>query len=256
MVTQEGGPSSNEGEGNQDRKSLTAAAIRRGDIKISEPILWVEGVPDASTAQRAVSSIVLPEEVGTLEQELTGAETRGVAVSTLKENPEPEPIGNTHTPRHKPPSERVRVSPESQRPITPANQLIEQRNSTVGNSPESSNQMGTKKKRRSGTIRTVFRKVFGRKDKVDSKHISPPESRAGPKHEYTRSVSGFRTLDGTHLLTIFRILSPRLTAKLQTRANSTNHLPEPIIPKTCYEINQWKTINHIRPCRHPFYLFL
>jgi hypothetical protein len=51
-----------------------------------------------------------------------------------------------------------------------------------------------KKVRRSGTFRTVLRKVFGRKEKRQSKHLSPSPSRSGEprsgvKHEYTRSVS-------------------------------------------------------------------
>jgi hypothetical protein len=191
MVTQEGGPSSNEGELDQHRKSLTAAAIRRGDIKISEPqpILWVEGVPDASTAQHTVSSTVPPEEAGTSEPRPKGDEIHGVAVSTNEEEPKSTPIGGTPTLRHKRSSQHIRETSEFNRYSTPAGQLTDQRNSTIGGSPGSSNQMQTKKKRRSGTIRTVFRKVFGRRDKFNSKHISPPQSRAGPKHEYSRSVS-------------------------------------------------------------------
>jgi hypothetical protein len=191
MVTQESGRSSNEGGEEQRRKSLAAAAIRRGDIKISEPqpILWVEGVPDASTAEHTVSSSVPPEEVGTSEPPPNRDEIHGVAVSTYEEQPESKPIGGTPTLRPKRSSHQIRKTPESKRGSTSSGQLTNQRNSTILGSLESSNQMQAKKKRRSGTIRTVIRKVFGRRDKSNSKHISPPQSRAGPKHEYTRSVS-------------------------------------------------------------------
>jgi hypothetical protein len=46
-----------------------------------------------------------------------------------------------------------------------------------------------KKARRSGTLRTILRGVFGRKRKTQSKELSPPPSRAGVKHEHSRSVS-------------------------------------------------------------------
>jgi hypothetical protein len=184
MVTQEGG------EGPQDRKkSVAAAAVRRGDIKISEPILWVEGVPDASPAQHTVSSSVPPEEADTSDSPPARDEPHGVAVAAHEETPEPESIGDSPARPSKRSSRQIGEARWSQRSNTPAGQLTDQRNSTVVTSSGSSGQMLDKKKRRSGTIRTVFRKVFGRRDKTSLKPISPPRSRAGPKHEYTRSVS-------------------------------------------------------------------
>jgi hypothetical protein len=193
MVTQEGGPSSNEDvrDPEQDRKSLAAAAIRRGDIKISEPILWVQGVPDASSPQHRVSRIVQPEETGTSETPSTGEETHGIAVSTHEEYQQPaqQPVGDTAPLEPKRSSQWTGRTRNSPRVTTPIDQLIAQRSSFAETSPATSNQMGSKKNRRSGTIRTVFRKVFGRREKSTSKPMSPPQSRAGPKHEYTRSVS-------------------------------------------------------------------
>jgi hypothetical protein len=183
MVTQEGG------EGIQDRKNSAAAAIRRGTIKISEPILWVEGVPDASTAQHTVSSSVPPEEVDTSEPLPARDDPHGVAVSTHEEPPKPESTGDAPALRPKRSSEQIREARRSQRSSSLADQLTDQRSSNVENSSRGSNQMLDKKKRRSGTIRTVFRKVFGRRDKTISKQPSPPQSRSQAKHEYTRSVS-------------------------------------------------------------------
>jgi hypothetical protein len=198
MVTQEVGQSIDAAAEEQRRKSVTAAAIRKGTIKISDPqpILWVEGVPDASADQHTVSSSVPHEEAVTSGPQSNGDDVHGVALSTDEEQrgpnlfgDSPNPFGDTPSPKQRRTSQQIQDSSNSKRCSTPTGRLTDQRNSTIESSPGSSNQMQAKKKRRSGTIRTVFRKVFGRRDKSDSKHMSPPQSRAGPKHEYTRSVS-------------------------------------------------------------------
>ncbi|KAF2432700.1 hypothetical protein EJ08DRAFT_108905 [Tothia fuscella] len=184
MVTQEDCPSSN--EDGKDRKSLAAAAIRRGEISISEPILWVEGVPDASSAQRIVSSAVPPEETGTSGRKSAGEETQGIAVSTHEEHQPAEPIRESLSPYPKA-SQRTGKTRESRRAITPVDRPIVQNSSVAETpSPAASNQMRAKKRRQSGSIRTVLRKVFGRR-KVSPKRTTPPQSRSGPKHEYSSS---------------------------------------------------------------------
>jgi len=186
MVTQEGRPSSNKEDEAQDRNSLAVAAIRRGDVQISEPILWVEGVPDAASTRHTVSSIVSPEEAGISKQQ---DEIHGVAVSTEEEHQTTEVSGEPQPLRREPSTESIQEARKSQGRSTPSNQIIGLRNSTMEYSPTSSDPLQTKRKRKSGTIRTVFRKVFGRREKSNSNHISPPQSRAGPKHEHSRSVS-------------------------------------------------------------------
>jgi hypothetical protein len=185
MVTPDDAPSTNKDEGNHERKSLTAAAIRRGNIKISEPILWVEGVPDASSQQHLVSNIVQPEQE---EEEREEDQIHGFAVSTYEER-SPEHSGDGPQLHHKVSSPSIREIALSQAHSTPIDPRLEQRDSVVEAYPTSQDQMHTKKKRRSGAIRNVFRKVFGRREKNQSKQLSPPQSRAGPKHEYTLSVS-------------------------------------------------------------------
>jgi hypothetical protein len=187
MVTQEGGPSTNEEAKTQDRKSLTAAAaIRRGDINISEPILWVEGVPDAPSIQPPPSNTVLPK-ITAAEQQEEEVQVHGFALSTNEEL-SASSSGDHSNLRHERSSQYTRGRTESRNYTTLADIHSEQRSSTFIASLDGQSQMQTKKKRRSGTIRTVFRKVFGKREKSRSKDMSPSQSRSGPKHEYTRSV--------------------------------------------------------------------
>lgn len=188
MVTPDNASCTNKDEGNHERKSLTAAAIRRGNIKISEPILWVEGVPDASPQQHTVSNIVQPEQEEEVEEDREEDQIHGFAVSTYEERP-PENSGDGPQLLHKVSSQSLQEIAQSQAHSTPTDPKLEQRDSVVEAYPISQDQMHAKKKRRSGAIRNVFRKVFGRREKNQSKQLSPPQSRAGPKHEYTLSVS-------------------------------------------------------------------
>lgn len=183
MVTPDGVSSTNEDEENLERRSLAAAAIRRGNIKISEPITWVEGVPDTSSQQHLASSVV-PHEVEEESEEREEDQVHGYAVSTNNDHPQ-EPSGDAPQLHSKASSQHIQVAARSA-PVEPKS---EERESTIEASPPGQEQMQTKKKRRSGTIRTVLRKVFGRREKNQSKQLSPPQSRSGPKHEYTLSVS-------------------------------------------------------------------
>jgi hypothetical protein len=203
MVALDGVVSTNEDEGNHERRSQAAAAIRRGNIKISKPILepitWVEGVPDASSQQHLASTIVPPEaeEEGREREE---DQLHGFAVSTNDDHPT-EPPGDVPQLLHKASSQFIRETAQSKARNTPIDPRLNQRDSVIEVSSPGLDQMQTKKKRRSGTIRTVLRKVFGLREKNQSKQFSPPQSRAGPKHEYTLSVS-FVAFVPTHDLTL------------------------------------------------------
>lgn len=192
MVTQEDGPT--DVEVDHQRRSLTAAAIRRGEVKISEPILWVEGVPENNTAlQRPISTVVPQDSVFLAIEEADGDLVPGIAVSTDNQG---GTSGDADLPvRRELSSHQLRETVKSQNLSTFAESMDQKSEhkrsifveSEMG-SPSPGSQEKKKKARRSG-LSAVFRKVFGRKEKRLSKVISPPQSRAGPKHEYTRSVS-------------------------------------------------------------------
>lgn len=183
MVPPDGVPPTNEQDGDHEKRSQAAAAIRRGNIKISKPILepitWVD-VPDASSQHQLGSSIVSPDI--DKEHEAQGEQVHGLAVSTNDDNTR-EPSPHLH---HQGSSRFIRETAHSQAGSTSIDPRLDQRDSVIEVSPPSP--MDAKKKRRSGTIRTVLRKVFGRKEKAQSKQLSPPPS-SSPKHEHSRSVS-------------------------------------------------------------------
>ncbi|TID18536.1 hypothetical protein E2P81_ATG06451 [Venturia nashicola] len=181
MVPQNGVSRTNEQQRNHEKRSSAAAAIRRGNIQISnpipEPITWVEGlVPDAPSQHPLGSHIVSPG----LEEEQEGDYTHGLAVST-NEVQTREPLSH---PNSKGLTQSIRETAHSQALNTPVGPTPDQRDSFITVSLP--NQMDAKKKRRSGTIRTVLRKVFGRKEKTQSKQFSPTLG-PGPKHEHSRS---------------------------------------------------------------------
>jgi len=208
MVTPEDEPPQHEEDIDQQRRSLMAAAIRRGEVKISEPILWVEGVPDNTSDPRPVSTIV-PQDSGFLETtEGGGGMAPGIAVSTDEFTAGEGEAGL----RHKRSVSFIRETVQSRDMSLLANSVdqtsedkrsvfVESEMASTSASPISQEKKG-QKKRRSG-LSAVLRKVFGRKEKRLS-NTSPPTSRAGPKHEYTRSVSPqLQRYDG--LLTRIRI---------------------------------------------------
>ena len=206
MAAHEEGSSPSHGEQvdlSQQRKSLMAAAIRRGEVKISEPILWVEGVP---STQQTVSPVVEPQVAGTADAAEGSAsaaggaqdhQIHGLAIST----DEAAPVAVVHSRdgsslAHKQSlSNGGREGVESQAtaiPVTPTGDRSEHKRSIFVEDDMASpspTAMEKKKARRSGTLRTVLRSVFGRKKKRQSKEVSPPPSRAGIKHEHSRSVS-------------------------------------------------------------------
>ena len=210
MVAQDEGSSASHGEKadlSQQRKSLMAAAIRRGEVKISEPILWVEGVP---SNQQTVSPVVKPQVAGTADAAEGSADAgadaggeeqhpiHGLAIST----DEAAPVVQNHSrdgssiaQQQSVLSSGVREGVVSQAtviPATPTGDRSEHKRSIFVEdemATPSPTAMEKKKARRSGTLRTVLRSVFGRKKKRQSQLVSPPPSRAGRKHEHSRSVS-------------------------------------------------------------------
>lgn len=186
-----------------------AAAIRRGEVKISEPILWVEGVPSTSNQASASAVVERPQE----QQSTTDAAERedenqihGLAIST--DDARPQSRDGSSIIHKQSLSNGGREGVNSQVPASahasitshplimpmPVTPTQSERKGSIfvedGLPPPTPAAMEKKKARRSGTLRTVLRSVFGRKKKRQSEPVaSPPPSRAGVKHEHTRSVS-------------------------------------------------------------------
>lgn len=245
MVPPDGVSPTNEQEGDHEKRSQAAAAIRRGNIKISKPILdritWVEGVPDASSQHQLGSHIVSPE-VEEEHEEREGEHVHGLAVSTHGDHAR-EPSPHLH---HQGSSQFTRETVHSQARSTPIDPRLDQRDSVIEVAPPS--QMDAKKKRRSGTIRTVLRKVFGRKEKTQSKQLSPP-SRPGTKHEHSRSVSRV-TLVAAHKLTMFRNPSQARQRRLQRTEAMKN-----FANKTLCEVSLRTNTLHIQSWLLPYSRF-
>lgn len=204
MVTQEGAASSDEPL-QLDRKSMTAAAIRRGDVKISEPIPWEEqsyNPPPPTASQRRL-------QLAASNSRQHIAETRhrsDEALATHKEAPDGgdqergtqsfESAPRSPPLRHKRASLSMREDSEAQGTSTPVHQMMK-RESEITESPASGgSHVITRKKRRSGTgtIKGVFRRLFSKRDKditppryAEDKKSASPGSR---QHGYHRSVSG------------------------------------------------------------------
>lgn len=201
MVTPEGAGSSNEPL-QLDRKSITAAAIRRGDVKISEPIPWEEQnyiSPPPTASQRRLqqaasdsrTQIVVAqhrshEAVAAPEEAADEGEQRAQSFESAPRSP---PL------RHKRASLSMREDSEVQGHTTPVHQMMK-RESGITDSPASggSQRLG-KKKRRSGgtsTIRGVFKRLFSKRDKDTPAKYAEGKSSASPgsrQHGYHRSVS-------------------------------------------------------------------
>lgn len=212
MVTPDGATSSSEPF---DRRSLTAAAIRRGDVKISEPIPWENELHSSpSSGQRKppptaggskTNNIVVaqyrPEEAGELKSNATVTQRKsdeslahGRDSDEVEEAPKSFKGAALSQPlRHKRASLSMREDSEVQGQVTPVHQR--KRESGFTESPASSpSQMQSKKKRRSGTgtIRTVFRRLFSKRDKSSPSRHTDDKKSASPgtrQHGYHRSVS-------------------------------------------------------------------
>jgi hypothetical protein len=210
MVTPDGVASSNEP---LDRRSLTAAAIRRGDVKISDPIPWENelhsspssGQRKPPTAGGSKSNIAVaqyrPEEAGASKSNATVTQRRSdesLAQERDTDEGEEAPKSFESAPlsqplRHKRASLSMREDSEVQAQATHVHQR--KRESGFTESPSSSqSQMQSKKKRRSGTgtIRTVFKRFFSKRDKTSPPRHKEDKKSASPgtrQHGYHKSVS-------------------------------------------------------------------
>jgi len=206
MVTQEGVASSNEPQ-QLDRKSMTAAAIRRGDVKISEPFVpWEEQSyasppPTASQRrlQRAASSSRTQLAVSHRKSDEALAAHPEAADEGEQRSQSFESAPRSPVLRHKTASLSMRENSETQGMTTPANHSMK-RDSGITDSPASlGSQVQSKKKRRSGTgtFKGVFRRLFSKRDKesppryAETKKAGSPGSR---QHGYHRSVSTLVTV--------------------------------------------------------------
>ncbi len=219
-----------------DRRSLTAAAIRRGRVKISEPIPWeteLHSSPSSSQRKPPTANIAVaqykPEEVGAPKTNATVTQrrsddslTHGKDADEGEEAPksfEGAPLSQRL--RHKTASLSMREDSEVQGQATPLHQR--KRESGFTESPtDSPNQMQSKKKRRSGTgtIRTVFRRLFSKRDRASSSRDIEDKKSASPRvrqHGYHRSVSSVVCVQDLQLIRFSRTLSPKLqTVELET----------------------------------------
>lgn len=222
MVAPDSAASSNEAL-ELHRRSLTAAAIRRGDVKISEPIPWEDGLnsplssgqrkppnPGGSKTNIAVAQY-RPEETGAPKTNVAVGQHKSVESLAHGRNAGegeemPKPFEGGPPLRHKRASLSMRGDSEAQEQAKP---VQARRESGFTDSPAGSpSQMQSKKKRQSGTIRTVFKRLFSKRDKgrhsgyTEEKKTASPGSR---QHGYHGSVSLIvRTQD----LQLIRIQDP------------------------------------------------
>lgn len=169
------------------RSSWKADAIRRGDIKISGPIPIAEETTQQVEEERDTESgnLVpqsrLPDGLSThapqppTEPENESMNSESVAIQTS------DTTGNeVHRLRHKVSSPSLRAVSESQ-PAPFSLQATFQPNSTPISLMRRGSAVTEPKKKRKGSLRDVFRKVFGRKARES-------EDAQGPRHGYHRSV--------------------------------------------------------------------
>jgi hypothetical protein len=192
MLTQEDFAASTMSAGaNLQRSSWKAEAIRRGDLKISGPFPITEETPlsieeekeyteklqaglQTASPDTTVSQPPPPPAPPSLPQDTESGATQKAEVPSK----EPE---NVHNLRHKTSLDGLRETSEMQstQPLP-----SDDRPSPLSTIPRSST-MATGTKKRKGSIRNVFRKMFGRRSRektlVEEDHIF--------KHGHHRSVS-------------------------------------------------------------------
>lgn len=180
------------------------AAIRRGDVKISEPIPWEEQSytpPPPTASQRRLQLAASgsrqhlaearhrSDEALASHEEATDEGEQQRVTQSFESAPRSPPL------RHKRASLSMREDSEAQGTTTPVHQMMK-RESGITESPASGgSHVITKKKRRSGagTIKGVFRRLFSKRDKdttppryTEDKKTALPGLR---QHGYHRSVS-------------------------------------------------------------------
>ena len=201
MVTQEEVASSNEPQ-QLDRRVMTAAAIRRGDVQISEPLIpWEEQSyasphPTASHRRLQLAASTSRTQLAVSHRKSNEALDAHLEVADGEEQrPQSfESAPRSSVLRHKRASLTMREDSVTQSITTPATHSMK-RDSGITESPASSgSQLQSRKKRRSGTgtFKGVFRRLFSKRDKespprpTEVKKAGSPGSR---QHGYHRSVS-------------------------------------------------------------------
>jgi hypothetical protein len=224
MVTQDPSPAaSSEGV---LRRSLTVAAIRRGDIKISEPIpLEEDVVVSSSPAQHRTqnsggSSISQTSITAAAQQQPVVSDGDKVQIHDVL--PEEEELQLESPPseaprspplRHKRASLSMREDSETQRQVpqiqqrhtTPVDQIMRDSMVPATDSPMSSGRGSVQKRggKRSSGIRSVFKRLFSRREKS-----SPKASGASPQQQSTPSRQ-----HGYHTSVSKQLNVPRSSAK-------------------------------------------
>jgi hypothetical protein len=167
-----------------ERRSTTVAALRRGDIKISEPVplensgpspIWKTSHPPTDSVMGFNTS--------------DGSQFQGDMSSSV---PEDGPSHNSVIAEDAPPLRHKRSSG-----FMRDKESLQDQSSAPSSHPRSSTidsqDMGTpnsKKKRRSGSLRTAFRRMFSKREKTAPIRTSPPAKQS--RHEYHKSVSVVR----------------------------------------------------------------
>ena len=217
-----------------ERRSITAAALRKGQIKISEPLpldssgsspVWnpsstshrqsqfpsVYGQHDRPRPTDSVTGFRAPvmsigtdphqsgldfQSGGPLPEPSMPVSSNNTGTADPYNNPPPgSAMGDGPQPRHKRRSPSVKDSKDGAgyAPDSHAALLVAQpRMSTTPSSRETAMDSPVRRKRRSGSIRGAFKRMFSKREKQEkSVQIQePPQSRGrGPRHEYHSSVS-------------------------------------------------------------------
>ncbi|KAF2838235.1 hypothetical protein M501DRAFT_993089 [Patellaria atrata CBS 101060] len=183
------------------RTSTTAAAIRRGDLKISSPIpISIPGKSEKLATQPATAEIPPPVTEGSVEgSNITNDES--VREDVVLKAEEIEPVENNQTPhvlRHKRSSLDIRdLGHKQERAEDPSvkkrhtTELASTFNTThpfVPTTPRSQTSMDMRKPQKVGSLKAVLRKIFRRKSK------SPTAARRQSRgHDYHRSDPGVLT---------------------------------------------------------------
>jgi hypothetical protein len=207
MVVQAGLPSLEDLPPHQ--RSTTVAALRRGQISISEPVPWANSGPSPILQSPSTSTFATPEvedEQGNIEHDVPQQSI--VAPADVSSRPmfrysDSQKMPSTSTdlqadpyipPKtsHGPPLRHKRSSifmKENDPFLSDSAASSSQRHSSTNESAiltDSSMSPRNPKKRRSGSIKLAWRKIFHKRDKSGSSPISPGRPRG---HAYHKSVS-------------------------------------------------------------------
>jgi hypothetical protein len=185
------------------RRSTTVAALRRGQIKISEPVPLENSGPSpvwksptsAAFPHDSVTGFGTVESVSPHQQPLIDiddqkiyAEPRPAPVSAdLRADPYIPPKTSHGVPlKHKRSSVMMREGNDGGLAISGISP--QPRSSTNESRTDYTMSQQDRKKRRSGSIRLAFRKIFNKKDRPQQGPTTPVRP-VGRGHEYHKSVS-------------------------------------------------------------------